>query len=67
MESDAVRAVQTLFNDEGAELVVDGRFGPRTLEAAIAFERDHGMHVDGIVDDDVWKLLLARAAAPVDG
>ena len=64
MESDAVRAVQTLYNNEGAELVVDGRFGPRTLEAAIAFEQDHGMHVDGIVDDDVWKLLVARAAAP---
>ncbi len=67
MDSDAVRAVQTLFNNEGAELVVDGRFGPRTLQAAIAFERNHGMHVDGIVDDDVWKLLLARAAAPTDG
>jgi peptidoglycan hydrolase-like protein with peptidoglycan-binding domain len=64
MEGDAVRAIQTLLNNEGAELVIDGRFGPRTHAAVVAFERDNGFHVDGIVDDDVWKLLVARAAAP---
>jgi peptidoglycan hydrolase-like protein with peptidoglycan-binding domain len=64
MEGDAVRAVQTLLNSEGAELVVDGRFGPRTHAAVVAFEQNNGFHIDGIVDDDVWKLLVARAAAP---
>jgi peptidoglycan hydrolase-like protein with peptidoglycan-binding domain len=66
MESDAVRAIQTLLNHEGAELVVDGRFGPRTHAAVITFEQDNDFHVDAIVDDDVWKLLLATAAAPVE-
>jgi peptidoglycan hydrolase-like protein with peptidoglycan-binding domain len=64
MKGDAVRAVQTLLNSEGAELVVDGRFGPRTHAAVVTFEQNNGFHIDGIVDDDVWKLLVARAAAP---
>jgi peptidoglycan hydrolase-like protein with peptidoglycan-binding domain len=64
MEGDAVRAIQTLLNGEGAELVIDGRFGPRTHAAIVAFEQSNGFHVDGIVDDDVWMLLVARAAAP---
>jgi peptidoglycan hydrolase-like protein with peptidoglycan-binding domain len=64
MEGDAVRAIQTLLNSEGAELVIDGRFGPRTHAAIVAFEQNNGFHIDGIVDDDVWKLLVARAAAP---
>jgi peptidoglycan hydrolase-like protein with peptidoglycan-binding domain len=59
---DAVRGVQTLLNDNGAALGVDGRFGPRTQNAVITFEQVNGLHVDGIVDDDVWQLLLARSA-----
>jgi peptidoglycan hydrolase-like protein with peptidoglycan-binding domain len=54
--------VQTLLNDNGAALGVDGTFGPRTVDAVLTFERRNGFHVDGIVDDDVWELLLARSA-----
>ena len=60
---DAVKAVQTLLNDNGAALGVDGIFGPQTRDAVVTVERTNGLHVDGIVDDDVWKLLLARSAA----
>jgi peptidoglycan hydrolase-like protein with peptidoglycan-binding domain len=60
---DAVKAVQTLLNDNGAALGVDGIFGPQTREAVLDVERTNDFHVDGIVDDDVWKLLLARSAA----
>jgi peptidoglycan hydrolase-like protein with peptidoglycan-binding domain len=60
---DAVKAVQTLLNDNGAALGVDGIFGPQTRDAVVSVERTNGFHVDGIVDSDVWKLLLARSAA----
>jgi hypothetical protein len=60
---DAVKAVQTLLNDNGAALGVDGIFGPQTRDAVVSVERTNGFHVDGIVDADVWKLLLARSAA----
>jgi peptidoglycan hydrolase-like protein with peptidoglycan-binding domain len=61
-EGDAVRAAQTLLNDNGAALPVDGRFDSRTRDAVIAFERANELHVDGIVDVDVWKHLLAQSA-----
>jgi peptidoglycan hydrolase-like protein with peptidoglycan-binding domain len=61
-EGQAVRAVQTLLNDNGAALPVDGRFDSRTRDAVIAFERANELHVDGIVDVDVWKHLLAQSA-----
>jgi peptidoglycan hydrolase-like protein with peptidoglycan-binding domain len=60
---DAVKAVQTLLNDNGAALGVDGIFGPSTRDAVVNVERTNDFHVDGIVDDEVWKLLLARSAA----
>jgi peptidoglycan hydrolase-like protein with peptidoglycan-binding domain len=58
---DAVSAAQTLLNDNGASLEVDGRFGPATRAAVIRFEQANGLHVDGIVDDEVWKHLLAQS------
>jgi peptidoglycan hydrolase-like protein with peptidoglycan-binding domain/CHAT domain-containing protein len=61
-DRDAVRAAQVLLNDNGAAVAVDGRFGPRTRNAVITFEQANGLHVDGIVDDEVWKHLLARSA-----
>jgi peptidoglycan hydrolase-like protein with peptidoglycan-binding domain len=60
---DGVKAVQTLLNDNGAALGVDGIFGPQTRNAVISVEQTNGFHVDGIVDVDVWKVLLARSAA----
>jgi peptidoglycan hydrolase-like protein with peptidoglycan-binding domain/CHAT domain-containing protein len=61
-EGAAVRAAQTLLNDNGAEIAVDGRFGPRTRSAVIAFERANGLFEDGIVDSEVWTHLVARSA-----
>lgn len=55
------RAAQILLNANGAGLSVDGIFGSRSTAAARAFETEHGLHVDGIVDDEVWKLLVAGA------
>jgi peptidoglycan hydrolase-like protein with peptidoglycan-binding domain len=49
-------------NDPGA---ADGRFGPRTQAAVLAFQRANGLKVDGIVGPITWRALLADSAAPV--
>ena len=58
---DDVRAAQLLLNVNGADIAEDGRFGPLTEAATADFERRHDLHVDGIVDIDVWRLLTANA------
>jgi peptidoglycan hydrolase-like protein with peptidoglycan-binding domain len=60
---EAVRAAQLLLNTDGADIAEDGLFGPGTEAATLAFERAHGLHQDGIVDIEVWRLLTANAAA----
>jgi peptidoglycan hydrolase-like protein with peptidoglycan-binding domain len=60
-DRDAVRAAQVLLNDNGAAIAVDGQFGPPMRDAVITFERANGLHVDGIVDDEVWRFLISRS------
>lgn len=43
-----VRALQEALNAQGADLVVDGRFDPRTHAAVMAFQASHGLTVDGV-------------------
>ncbi len=40
-----VRAVQAALNEHGADLAVDGQWGPRTEAAWLAFLADHGIEV----------------------
>jgi CHAT domain/Putative peptidoglycan binding domain len=61
-ERAAVRAAQTLLNDNGAAVAVDGRFGPRTRAAVVTFEQANGLFADGIVDREVWMHLVAQSA-----
>ena len=44
-----VRSLQYLLNAHGAGLAVDGLFGARTDVAVRAFQRAHGLVVDGVV------------------
>ncbi|MCS6712281.1 C40 family peptidase [Brachybacterium sp. EF45031] len=44
-----VKQLQTLLNQEGADLRVDGKFGPRTHAAVKDFQRENDLRVDGIV------------------
>jgi len=37
---------------------VDGIFGPQTQRAVMAFQRDHGLDVDGIVGAMTWEALF---------
>lgn len=50
--------LQQHLNNSGAHLVVDGKFGPRTEEAVISFQRTRGLVQDGIVGPKTWAALL---------
>ena len=38
---------------------IDGRFGPKTRTAVIAFQRNHQMLPDGVVGRMTWAALTA--------
>ncbi|MFC0676167.1 C40 family peptidase [Brachybacterium hainanense] len=46
---DRVADLQTALNSEGANLAVDGKFGPRTDAAVRDYQADNGLRVDGRV------------------
>lgn len=63
---DVVRAVQLMVGDK---LPIDGKFGPATREAVIAYQKDYNEHFvakaawrleeDGIVGPLTWNALLS--------
>lgn len=53
-----VRSLQYLLNAHGAQLGVDGIFGTRTGAAVRAFQRTHGLVVDGIVGQHTWSAVI---------
>jgi peptidoglycan hydrolase-like protein with peptidoglycan-binding domain len=61
-KGDAVRAAQTLLNVSGHAMDIDGLYGPATQDSVVEFQRSHRLNVDGIVDADTWRLLLAEAS-----
>ena len=52
-----VLRLQTLLNQLGADLVVDGDFGPMTEAAVISFQAEKGLTVDGKVGPQTWAAL----------
>lgn len=42
-------------------LVPDGVFGEETLEAVMVFQRDYGLPVTGVVDQESWDALVRQA------
>lgn len=58
-EGDAVEILQRRLNAHGATLLVDGRFGPATRRAVIAFQRANELLPDGVVGRMTWPALLA--------
>lgn len=51
---DAVAKLQRLLH-----VADDGAFGPKTLGAVVAFQRAHGLKVDGVVGQATWAALGA--------
>jgi hypothetical protein len=56
-----VLALQKRLNELGAAVIEDGHFGPLTRDAVIAFQRDYGLAVDGVVGDETTAALATAA------
>ena len=50
----AVKILQIILGD----LEVDGSFGPATQAATLAFQKAHGLTVDGVVGPKTWRALF---------
>ena len=53
-----VRSLQYLLNAHGAKLTVDGKFGPKTKAAVVAFQRAKGLTASGVVRAATWRALV---------
>lgn len=57
-----LRRWQQRMNDRGWTITADGLYGPRTKAVAIAFQREKGLAVDGLIGPATWD---AAWTAPV--
>jgi len=62
--SGCVTELQSLLNHHGAELAVDGDFGPLTEAAVRDFQAEKGLLVDGIVGPQTKGALYGTVAPP---
>jgi hypothetical protein len=53
-------------NPDGIPLGVDGDFGANTRAAVEAFQREHGLKVDGVVGNATQRVLAATQANPFE-
>jgi peptidoglycan hydrolase-like protein with peptidoglycan-binding domain len=54
-ETEVVSDVRTV--QSALKVSVDGDFGPETEHAIRSFQKEHGLHVDGIVGPQTWSAL----------
>jgi peptidoglycan hydrolase-like protein with peptidoglycan-binding domain len=71
-DSMAVIDLQQQLNARGANLTVDGDFGPTTQEAVRAFQREQGLVPDGVVGPKTRQAFrdtasVATSTGPMDG
>ena len=67
---DAVCYLQTLLNNYGSDLTVDGNFGPKTEAVVKAFQHSYKLVIDGIVGIKTWTALgnfLLSSRLPIKG
>lgn len=57
-KGEIVSQLQDLLSKDGSSLKIDGIFGIGTESAVKAFQRKHGLVVDGIVGPKTWAELL---------
>lgn len=53
-----IRALQEILNEFGADLDIDGDFGPLTKQALETFQQERGLTVTGVADLDCWYHLI---------
>lgn len=63
-QGEAVKDVQTLLNIFGANLVVDGIFGPNTEASVKFFQSQNQLLVDGIVGPQTMAALSKGTSVP---
>lgn len=56
-----VRLIQQALRDRGADVDVDGYFGPGTVMAVRRFQGAGGLNVDGLVGPRTWAALVPHA------
>lgn len=65
--SDAVSDLQSALNNNGANLAVDGVFGPLTDSAVKDYQSSNGLLVDGVVGPETRGALNGGSSAPSGG
>ena len=60
-KGEVVVQLQTFLAKDGSNLEVDGIFGSGTASAVRAFQKRHGLAVDGVVGPKTWAKLLEVA------
>jgi hypothetical protein len=63
---DVVVWAQEHLVSAGYAIKISGRFKARTVDDVIAFQRAHGLGVDGVVGPQTWAALLRYRPAHVD-
>jgi peptidoglycan hydrolase-like protein with peptidoglycan-binding domain len=53
-----VRVIQSLLNQRGLRVAVDGAFGIATTNAVKTFQRSHHLTIDGHVGPNTWTRLI---------
>lgn len=56
-EGSMVAGLQTKLNSHGANLTIDGEFGPLTEASVMIFQMNHSLKPDGVVGPKTWKAL----------
>lgn len=60
-----IRALQTMLrviaenDDSYLPVIPDGIYGPETVQAISVFQRNHGIPVTGMTDQDTWEAVVA--------
>ncbi|MEU9322073.1 GH25 family lysozyme [Streptomyces sp. NPDC048295] len=62
-----VTTAQHLLAAAGQSVTADGIYGPATRNAAIAFQRAHGLTADGVIGPNTWNKLVRTVGQGANG